>query len=206
MINQNTEVEADDNKLKRYYTHSVISYATLDEIKPLLATAKHWAYICHDKDITDKHYHVLLTFHRAKSFEWVRKQVISDQNTFTTTVKGDIDDVLNYFTHEGLEGKARYNVEDIEYDDIDYWNKRRGTGEVEENKNDEFVDDLISKHYSVEYMARKYGRDYIKNWERYESARNKMLHDRDVIEAESKKTKYNEDMERKLAIINAIQW
>lgn len=174
------ELEFDESK--RLYTHCIVSYASREELQPLLNQTRHYALIYHDViDATSSspHYHILATFEREKSFNWVRKQVVSSQNTFTEAIKGDVDDVLVYFRHADdnsiKAGKTPYSFERIEFDNVDYWNKRIKSGEKEVNPNDQFVDDLISDDYNVQNMARKYGRDFLKNIKQYEYARERML-------------------------------
>jgi hypothetical protein len=171
----------EENEVKRFYTHCVVSYASLEELQPLLSQAKHYAYVFHFKCAEDNssspHYHILATFEREKSFAWVRKQVKSDQNTFTEPLKGDVDDIFQYFTHQNEPDKGQY-VDSIVYDDYEYWKRRARTGDKEENKNDTFVDDLISPDFSIEKMSRKYGRDFIKNHKAYIEARKAILFER----------------------------
>lgn len=172
----------------RYYTHVIVSYAKIEELLPLLEQAKHFAWIYHDKVEEDNspgpHYHILATFERAKSFQWVRKQVVSEQNTFTELLEGDIDDVLTYFTHEKETHKGQYTKNEIVYDDEEYWTKRRKDGDNEENKNDVFINDLCSDNFSVERMARLYGRDFLKNLKSYVYARQVILAERKGITLE----------------------
>lgn len=165
---------------ERHYTHSIVSYANIDEIRRLLNQAKAWAYIKHDKDSgRDVHYHVIATFKTEKSFKWVREQVISSQNTFSEAVKGEISDVLDYFIHKGCEDKYQYSSADIVYSDKDYWERRTGNCDTaQEDKNEAFVDDLLSVNFSAEKMGRKYGRDFIKNFKSYLYFRNVCLHER----------------------------
>lgn len=170
------------NEAKRLYTHCIVSYASREELQPLLNQTKHYALIHHDiLDATSSspHYHILATFEREKSFTWVRKQVVSAQNTFTESIKGDVEDVIRYFQHiddaSVIKGKTAYSFDKIEFDNKAYWLKRIKSGEKEENPNDTFVDDLISDDYNVQNMARKYGRDFLKNLKSYEYARERML-------------------------------
>lgn len=152
--------------MKRACTHSVVSYATISEITPLLESATQWAYICHNKDPTDIHYHILLYFEQWKSFKWVREKVVSTQNTFDQEVISSIADILHYFTHESETEKAQYAEEDIIYSDITYWKKRIGE-KSNQDKNEEFLNDILSEDFSLTTMAIKYGRDFIKNSSKY---------------------------------------
>lgn len=170
---------------ERHYTHSIVSYASLDEIRRLLDQAKAWAYICHDKDKNedgkprDTHYHIVATFNNKKTFKWVCNQVVSTQNTFSEAVKGEIGDVIDYFTHKGFTDKFQYASEDIVYSDKAYWERRIGNCDTsQEDKNEAFVDDLLAVNFSVEAMGRKYGRDFIKNYRSYQAYRDRCLWER----------------------------
>ena len=169
---------------ERYYTHSIVSYASEEEIRRLLDQAKAWAYIKHDKDtnenglLRETHFHIIATFDRAKSFKQVREMVCSKQNTFTEAIKGEIGDVLDYFTHKGIAEKYHYDEADIVYSDRNYWKRRINNGEDEEDKNEAFMDDLLARDFSAEKMGRKYGRDFIKNYRHYVDFRNIALHER----------------------------
>lgn len=150
----------------RFYTHSIVTYNSLDCCFELFNQAKHFAYIIHDRDKTDEHIHILATFSREKSFTAVRKMVIGEQNTFTQECR-DVESLLDYFLHDNEPDKERYSPESIYYDDEVYWKKRVNDGEVNVDKNDMFVDDLMSPEMTVNFMARKYGRDFIKNYRSY---------------------------------------
>lgn len=170
---------------ERHYTHSIVSYASLDEIRRILDQAKAWAYICHDKDKNENgeqratHYHIIATFTQEKSFKWVCNQVVSTQNTFSEAIKGEIGDVIDYFTHKGFTDKYQYDESDIVYSDKTYWERRIGNCETsQEDKNNAFMDDLLSCDFSVEAMGRKYGRDFIKNFRSYQSFRDRALWER----------------------------
>lgn len=192
-----------NNDKARFYTHCVVSYASLDELKPLLEQCKHYAFICHDKVEEDNspgiHYHILCTFAREKSFAWVRKQVVSEQNTFTKLVEDSVDAVLCYFTHEKEPHKGQYDKSKIVFDDEEYWRKRCKDGESEENKNDVFIDDLCSDNFSVERMGRLYGRDFLKNIKSYMFAR-------EIILAERKGySEYNKTVETQIRNVQIEQ-
>lgn len=163
---------------ERHYTHSIVSYADIDEIHRLLDQARAWAYIKHDRDDGKAtHYHIIATFAQEKSFKWVREQVVSNQNTFTEAVKGEVSDIIDYFTHKGLMDKFQYEQSDIIYSDKTYWERRIGNCETEkEDKNEAFLNDLLATSFSVEEMARKYGRDFIKNFRQYHFFRHHCLY------------------------------
>ena len=187
---------------ERHYTHSIVSYATIEEIRRLLGQAKAWAYIKHDKDEGKaEHYHIIATFQQEKTFRWVRSQVVSTQNTFTEPIHGEVGDVIDYFTHKGIMEKYQYSEADIVYSNKEYWERRIGNCDnTQEDKNEAFMDDLLSSSFSVEAMGRKYGRDFIKNFKSYKAFRDYALWERSkkaIQESEEfkqfeaeKKTKY----------------
>lgn len=162
---------------ERHYTHSIVSYAELKDIRRILDNAKHWAYIYHDKDTTSPHYHIVATFQVWKSVKQVCEMVESDQNTFSEPVKAELSDVLAYFTHKHNPEKFQYNESDIVYSDIGYWNKRVNNGEDEVNKNEIFVDDLLADDIDWLEMSKKYGRDFIKNISKYRAFRHEFRND-----------------------------
>lgn len=169
---------------KRFYTYTGVSYATLEEIKPLLQSAKEWAYILHDKDELSngeprpKHYHVLLAYESNQTYRKLLKLVKSDQNTFIQGLKRCVGNIMDYFIHatEASKEKFQYDEDDIVYSDKDYWHKRLGWQSSEDKSetatNETFLEDLLSSEYDPVTMARKYGRDFIRNSERYEKFRN----------------------------------
>lgn len=177
---------------QRHYTHSIVSYASLEELRRLLEQARAWAYIKHDKDVDEQgklrapHYHIIATFSQQKSFKWIRNQVISTQNTFAEAVKGEVSDVLDYFTHKGIAEKYQYPDTDVVYSDREYWERRtQSCGTSKEDANEAFVDDLLSDNYNAVAMARKYGRDFIKNIKSYEYFRGLALgNTRKITQAE----------------------
>lgn len=44
------------------YSWSLVTYAQPNEFERLLKSAKHWAWIYHDKDDKEPHYHIYVSF------------------------------------------------------------------------------------------------------------------------------------------------
>lgn len=160
----------------RFYTLSLISYATEEEIWGLLQHAKHWCYAFHDKDVKEDgtpkepHWHIVCTFAREKSCAWARKQIASatGQNTLAQPIQHDLADTVEYLWHQNDSDKFQYSRDIVKWDDVTYWAHRLGESESTPNPNDEFMDDLLAVNgFSVELMARRYGRDFIKNVRAY---------------------------------------
>ena len=168
--------------MKRYYSFSIVSYASADEISSLISGCRHYVYILHDKDVNEDgsprspHFHILCTFAQNKSFNAVASLVVSKQNTFVQQLV-DVGGAFSYLTHQNNPEKFQYNSDDLVSDDIDYWIDRIPDYEEKKNKNDEFVDDLLSDDFDVVAMARKYGRDFTKNISKYESFRFRVFKD-----------------------------
>lgn len=160
--------------MERYYTFDLISYRDEIELIQLLSNKKlinHWAMIMHDLDVKESgelkvpHHHIIVTFKQNKSLQWVRRYF--EEGTDQTTLAQEcIDKEASYLylTHENAPDKVQYNKEDIIHDDITYW---KDVEEQNEDKNKEFVDDLIEERLSEREMGYKYGRDYIKNYQKY---------------------------------------
>lgn len=152
---------------KRAYTFSMVSYARRSEIEPLLQKSKHWAIISHENDVNTNgaHFHILVTFAQQKSFSQVCSYVESEQNTFAQEVQGTIADVLTYWTHKNSPEKTQHEKSEIQFDDERYWG--RYDEEVQDDANEAFINDLIAQTSQHE-MARRYGRDYMKNFAKYQ--------------------------------------
>lgn len=151
--------------MERGYSFAIVSYASLEELQPLLASAKHYAYILHDKDKTDNHYHIYATFHTQKSTKGVCSLVNSEQNTFASLLLGTKENLLAYFIHADLEDKTQYSSECIVYDDDKkYWSRSEDI-EQKTRENESFIKDLFT--LNRRQLGIKYGRDYIKNFRAY---------------------------------------
>lgn len=170
---------------ERFYTYCIVSYASLDEIRPLLQWAKEWAYIKHDKDENRGiHYHIMVAFEKQKSYRQLFQAVKSDQNTFVQGLKRAVGNMLAYFTHTDEAStkaeKYQYSEEDIVYSDFEYWSARLNwhTDKIEVAKNESFFEDLLDKKSTIESMGRKYGRDFMKNIDKYWSYRTAVIDER----------------------------
>lgn len=148
------------------YSYSLISYAKPEEFDGLLKQAKHWAWILHNRDDSEPHYHIYVSFYTKKSPKQVLSMINSEENTFWEEMKGTPQDLLTYFTHEKEVNKHQYEFSEINFDDDKYWAKGAEI-ENKENENNEFLEHLLKKTNRRE-MAKKYGKDYMKNYRAYE--------------------------------------
>lgn len=164
-------MSAEDFTKIRKYRWSLITYASPNEFLPLILSADHYAYIYHNLDNAEPHFHILLTFTQQISLSRIRKYITSDQNTLGEPLRENFA-MFSYLTHENLkaEEKEVYNREDIKTDSTEFWLSQKNK---KNNDNEMFVNDLMN--LSPVAMAIKYGRDYIKNFDRYNTFRSTLI-------------------------------
>lgn len=198
---------------KRAYTWCVVTYAPYKEFEPLLDSAKHWAFCLHDQDFVilddstkkekEPHTHIIVTFDREKSFKQVREMIVSDQNTLAQPIrnkdrysKDSVRGAWRYLIHEGEDETQKHLYEESKRicDDLQYWEHRVKEELDTFSKEDTFFEDLTStENFSITYMGRKYGRDFIKNMEAYLKFRNTASIETKYEEAQKKCNKINND-------------
>lgn len=124
---------SDEQKVKKYINlrHCEIviykEYLKVDIQKTIKEynTIKHWAYILHDKDDTDPHYHIYLHFGSSSVridliAKWFKLGYIDkdgneqDGTQFIEKVKGRRVDVLLYLTHGNDSQKNKYQYSPTE--------------------------------------------------------------------------------------------
>ena len=142
---------------------SLVTYAGEDEFQFLLQACKHWAYIYHDKDGVEPHWHLLCVFQNARAFEGLKSLIKSNQNTFGEVIKSTLEDMYKYLTHDKQTDKQLYDKSAVKCDDISFW---ANVEDNEQNVTDSLIDDILNG-LSLRVLARRYGRDFMKNWKSY---------------------------------------
>lgn len=126
----------------------------------------------HVGELKAPHYHLLLRFNHPITFNgaiYECKSYITSQNVRVEIVK-DVYASYDYLTHDGFEDKYQYSLDDISrYGDCSYFDKLLNDGD----KNSSFVADLVS--LSEYEMALRYGKDYMKNYKKYNEFRDLMM-------------------------------
>ena len=152
--------------MKQAYTYNLITYNREEVIRKFCETCtKKYAYIYHDKDEKEPHYHIIATFTQRKSLNQIRKMLTecgADQNTLeqeTIDLKGSYE----YLTHKNQPEKYQYSEESIVTNDKNHFT----TTQIQKIDDTEFVEDLIEGKMTYKEMAYKYGRDYIRNFTAY---------------------------------------
>lgn len=169
---------------------SCVTYATIDQLKTVISShrdhVKDCIAILHDKDTKEdgtpkeSHLHVLLSLVRSREISeitgWFKKchdEKGQAVNTFGETVKST-ESAFEYLTHEGQDGKHQYANEDIIIlqGSKEHWLSLNGILDNAKRKQQlkdeqaEEVDQLIQDcidNLPERAMAKKYGRDYIRN-------------------------------------------
>ena len=172
-----TNVEAEAEVPKQSYSWAGVWYASEDALRKYLKEqCRNWAYILHDQDTTNEglpkepHYHFVATYEQRKSFQQVCRTTVAyrgDQNCLVEMVWRGLAPALEYLWHKNDSGKFQYDQRKVVISSKEWFERYiRGNDETE---NDRFVDDLLapSKNFSVVSMARKYGRDFMRNMHSY---------------------------------------
>lgn len=134
-----------------------------------------YAYIRHDKDILEDgtpkepHYHVLLSLVDAKAHEqvvnWLKREVFcSGCNVLAQPIKSRAS-AWRYLTHADNPEKVQYSPDEIQSNNRAFWERPEIIVADKEAQNAFFLHDLMT--LSPVELARRYGRDYIKNFDRY---------------------------------------
>lgn len=154
-----------DCKGIRAYNWFIVTYNDIENLKPLLDTATKYAYIKHDKDKTQAHYHIMLYTVREISFNQLKTIVNScvnpeKQNTFYQPIK-DKKMAFRYLTHKDNPDKYQYNDSEVVCTDLSFFSLEKTVKDFTE-----LLDDIINR-VSLRDMAKKWGRDYIINRDKY---------------------------------------
>ena len=133
------------------------------EFAPLLNQCEHYAYIYHDKDGVEPHFHILCVFKNPRALKGIQDTIKSDQNTLGEPVKSSLEEMYKYLTHERETDKVLYPKESVVCDSVSFWE----TLTAEEGSiTDSLIDDIL-QGLPLRLLARRYGRDYMRNYKAY---------------------------------------
>jgi hypothetical protein len=155
------------------YRYSIVSYCPPQEVDNLIFQAcTFYAWIYHDHDLyadgtpKEPHYHYYLEFGTGGKGRQITSVALFfeiGKYTFLAENVRNKKKCLRYFAHLDNPEKARYSIGEIIASDHDELDKILRT-KLEDNA--DFLQDLLNmKPFE---LAMKYGRDYIKNYKRYE--------------------------------------
>ena len=159
----------------RSRTFFIRCYADESVWSDYVRTADYFAYIKHTDETP--HFHIVMQFENARSSTAVFKGMRLDTlvRDFNANIEQprSIASACQYLLHltpqAVKDGKKEYPVEDVNTNDIGrfktYIDAVDSSDKESELKNSEFLDDLVS--LNREQLALKYGRDYIRNEDKY---------------------------------------
>lgn len=160
---------------KRYHNYALITYHSREIIETVLnntSNIRHWAYILHDKDkkadsdeLKEAHYHVLINVANTVTASAIRKYFPAGPSTLAQPVR-DKSSCYNYLTHADKLDKYQYPETDIVCDDPDYWHRIQD-GDTESNEKTLNILDDMANMVDLYEMVRRYGRDFVVNYDRY---------------------------------------
>lgn len=171
---------------------SLITYAKAEDVERILAEKSEMLtyafWIPHDKDEAEPHIHIVVGLVNSRKpnevSNWFKKCVNDEgvaQNTLAEPVIS-CDDIVEYLTHSDeksvQKGKHQYTAEDIrvsrgtleafreEKTDLQRHAEAKAKKEAKEDECEQLLDDIIAGT-SCRTMARRYGRDFMKNHKAY---------------------------------------
>lgn len=179
-IFKNVVFEGDEKNLamreRAYFVRGYVKRPN-ENLSLLFQSTEHWAYVWHDKDEKEPHCHIIVRFRYNKTptaFAKILLGIDNLQNWHFSALR-DKYTAFDYLYHRDeksiAENKTRYNDGDVLTDDIAYFTR----GGQSSRDNLAFYNDLIENNLSHIEMARKYGRDYLKNIARYDEAKKTIL-------------------------------
>ncbi len=155
---------------KRYYSFRIITYAKEEEFQKLLKYGTKWEYIFHDSDVKEDgtlkepHWHINIVLREWKTVEAVCKLIEGNQNSLAIPMN-DKRDAHEYLTHKNDPDKFQYDENLIKSSEKKLWEDK----ESKTDENENFMAILESRTISLREKAIRLGRDYIKNYFKYES-------------------------------------
>lgn len=138
------------------------TYLKPEEFEPILKAARNWAYILHDKDGGEPHYHIIAVFKNARTEDGIRAIIPDTQQTRIEVVKNGIEACYKYLTHEDNPEKHHYSKDEIQSNGKKYFEEDKAEDETAE----QIIDDIL-QGLSLRELARRYGRDFMRNWKKY---------------------------------------
>ncbi len=155
---------------KRYYSFRIITYAKEEEFQKLLKYGTKWEYIFHDNDVKEDgtpkepHWHINIILREWRTVKGVCNLIEGNQNSLAIPMN-DKRDAHEYLTHKNDPDKFQYDENLIKSSEKKLWKDTESKAEENEN----FIAIIENRTISLREKAIKLGKDYIKNYFRYES-------------------------------------
>ena len=164
------------NKVKQARTWSLVvyNYDAFDLMIQLstIESLVHYAYIVHSKDVQEngevkkEHIHLLVNLSVPVTLKWLERRLYTFNSLEGTLIGEPVTDkrmCFRYLTHKDDKDKYQYNDNEVLSNDLYYW-----TSDLKDKTSDvlEMIDD-ITKRTSLRTLAKKYGKDFMKNYRSY---------------------------------------
>lgn len=153
---------------------------------------RHYAYICHDRDIATKdtetlkkgeikkaHWHININLISARTRNVVKKAFleVNENCGITAFEMKSPNKTYDYLTHQTAEarkeGKVEYLATEIYTDSVEFWTSRDAEDDCKKGQQDimtQFLDDVLELGYCPKTMLTEYiklgHRDFIFNYRR----------------------------------------
>lgn len=191
----------------RFYNFRIITYNEEKYIKDFCNKyCSKWEYILHDKDITkegekkEPHWHINCTVKVWRSIKGICKLIEGGGNTLAIPMR-DKEEAHRYLMHLDDETKFQYAEDDIKTNIK--WKENRDENRYE---TEEFINDLMDESMTEREKAIKYGRDYIKNYGKYNEFKKVLMREkiRDEVSNEIKALIKNMKREEKIKLLRRM--
>lgn len=159
---------------KRYYSWALVIYDYVDnqmELELLLLSLlkqniiSNYIFILHDKDEAEPHIHLGLTFKQNVSLAKIKQVLELGQNIFGVKL-GDRKSYYDYLLHNEEEAKNIYDPNLIHSNNYVYFCDNKIVYDKETERIQNMIEDYLNNETYL-FMALKYGRDWILNYDRY---------------------------------------
>ena len=155
-----------EDKNKRFYWFFVRSYEPPEKFTIIFQNCKNYAYIYHDKDNNEPHYHYLF---QLKNNTTHSAFLCAYNIKMHSEVCGSPLGAFEYLTHKNHPDKYQYNLDDIVALDFNKFLSLSSSGNDNNNnlRTMDLLQDIVN-NIPLDEMVYKYGRDYVLNFKKYQ--------------------------------------
>lgn len=171
---QNIESLITTHKLFEAKSYFVLSYAPPTELTEFLNKCNFFAYIYHDCDEKEPHYHYFLTFSNNKNPYNLAREMLCGRYSFMIENVRNRKACLRYLIHLDDGDKFQYPLANVTSNNFGAVERACRIYQPTED-NGEFIKDICYKNPYEN--AIKYGRDYIRNFAKYQEFRGVLINE-----------------------------
>lgn len=202
LINVYTRGDMQPNDKNRYFF--IRTYLPKDAIEEFVNVTSAYAFIEHNAEECEKHFHLLCKFDNARTLLSVGKMCFSlskkyavcdvEQSTFVE-IPTNKSTAFDYLTHSDSkskkQGKHQYSISEVECDNVGAF---KDESTIQETTSAVDILDDINKGVSFREMAQKYGKGFVTQYSKYKDYATAMS-----IEENAKKAPCTDDVFQALA-------